>query len=94
MRLELEGGLTLFSWLPRRCEPVEKLPRRCFRFSIRVQKRLFRSSKARFGASRAALCSQKRAWIEFFNRLVSSRQLGGLGRGQISLPPPMIWDMD
>jgi hypothetical protein len=47
----------------------------CFRSSIRVQKRLFRGSKARFEASRACLWSHQRAWIEFFNRLTTSQQL-------------------
>jgi hypothetical protein len=63
----------LFTELPRRSEPVEKLSVAYVWPSIQVEKRLFRGSKARFGASRAGLCSHERAWIEFFNRLTSSR---------------------
>ena len=50
------GGIPLFTQLPRVSELVEK--------------HLFQGAIGRFGASRAGLCSHKRAWIEFFNRLV------------------------
>ena len=36
----------------------------------------FGPKNADFGASRAALCTHKRARIDFFNRLGSSRKLG------------------
>jgi peptidoglycan hydrolase-like protein with peptidoglycan-binding domain len=41
---------------------------------MRVQKRLFRDSKARSGASSAGLCSHHRAWVAFFNRLGCSQK--------------------
>jgi hypothetical protein len=71
----LEGQTASIYELPLKFEPVEKLSVACVWPSIRVEKRLIRDSRARFGASRAGLCSHERACIAFFNRLVSSRKL-------------------
>ncbi len=67
------SSLPLFTELPTRLQAVEKPPL-LLSVLVLVQKHLFRGSKARFGASRAGLCSHERAWTEFFNKLVSSRK--------------------